>query len=162
MAIVWILTIGNSDIQLTYVPDSWQQLCRDKRADLRPCIDDFLDKKGINHANEWYAILARLFGIIFNDNFADYWKFFRFPLLNEFFNKLTTEKIKPDRIIVLLTDQEAIFDAEDRADPNSPYWKDTCTLEPILKHYFMQVFDKKFVNEKIEFSILKPQQGADG
>jgi hypothetical protein len=162
MAIVWIVTTGNSDIQLKSIPDKWLDLCKEKKSDLKPCLEDFRSKEGTSKQKTGlYTVVARLLGVIFSDKIDEYRNYFKFYLLDGFCKTINEKSIKPDRIIVLLTDQEAIFDISDRG-VDKPYWKDTCTLEPILKHYFMQVFGEKFANEKLEFSVLKPQQGADG
>lgn len=163
MSRVWIVTTGNSDVQLTSIPEKWDNLCKEKKSNLKPCLDDFRSKEGISKQKSGlYTVVARLLGVIFFDKIDDYWNYFKFPLLDGFCKKINENSIKPDRIIVLLTDQEAIFDAYSRGDAACPYWQDTYTLQPILKHYFTQVFGEKFANEKLEFSVLKPQQGADG
>jgi hypothetical protein len=95
-------------------------------------------------------------GIAYGDAIETYWERLTFPLLDGFcqeFEPNKKNKNKPDRIIVLLTDQGLIFDDYSRGDAACPYWQDTYTLQPILKHYFMQVFGERFANEKLEFSV---------
>ena len=158
MAIVWIVTTGNSDIQLTSIPDKWLDLCKEKKSDLKPCLDEFRSKEGIiKQKTGLYTVVARLLGVIFSDKIDEYWNYFKFPLLDGFCKKINEKKIKPDRIIVLLTDQEAIFDISDRSDRDSPYWKDTCTLEPIFEHYFKDKYDVK-----IESVLLQPEKDQVG
>ncbi|WP_286392375.1 hypothetical protein [Pseudanabaena mucicola] len=164
MSRIWIVTTGNSDIQLTSIPEKWDNLCKEKKSDLKPCLDDFRSKEGINKQKSGlYTVVARLLGVIFFDKIDDYRNYFEFPLLDGFCKKINENSIKPDRIIVLLTDQEAIFLPNhenilyNRSDSDSPYWKDTCTLEPIFEDYFQ---DKYGI--KIEPVYLKPEAGQIG
>jgi len=162
MATVWIVTTGNSDIRITDQDGSkWSHLCKGKRGEFPDeCYSSF---KSLKHDDSTglYNNPARVIGMVYGtEDLNQYWDYFKFPLLDGFCQKLKAQKVKSDRIIILLTNQEAIL--EDRNNPDSPYWKDTYTLQPILKHYFTQVFSEKFANEKLEFSVLKPQQGADG
>jgi hypothetical protein len=144
VAIVWIVTTGNSDIQLTSIPDKWLDLCKEKKSDLKPCLDDFRSKEGISKQKTGlYTVVARLLGVIFSDKIDEYRNYFKFPLLDGFCKKINEKSIKPDRIIILLTDQAAIF--EDCNDPDSPYWKDTCTLQPIFEKYFNDKYDASVI-----------------
>jgi hypothetical protein len=156
MTTVWIVTTGNSDVQLTSVTEKWDDLCKAKKAELKPCLDDFRDKKGISKQKTGlYTVVARLLGVIFSDKIDDYWSYFKFPLLDGFCSELDKdEKNKPDRIIILLTDQAAIF--EDRNDPDSPYWKDTCTLQPIFEKYFKDKYKDKY-DVIVEPFLLQPE-----
>lgn len=104
-------------------------------------------------------------GIVYGDTWESHQGCFRFPLLEEFTRHLKkTEKI-PDRIIVLLTNQEKIFleDSNDlqyeRAE-DSPYWRDTSRLEPIFKKYF----DREFGEGKVQFPfpVLEPKIREEG
>ena len=158
MAVVWIVTTGNSDIQLTSIPEKWDKLCKEKKAVLKPCLDNFRDKEGISKQKTGlYTVVARLLGVIFSDKIDEYWNYFKFPLLDGFCKKINEKSIKPDRIIILLTDQDAIFDIDKRSNHDSPYWKDTCTLEPILEHYFKDKYDVK-----IESVVLQPEKDQIG
>jgi len=160
MSVVWIVTTGNSDVKLTD-DTGWGDLRIKKMEQLYPCENEFSPTPESN--SDLLTLPARVMGIVYGDAIETYWDRLTFPLLDGFCQEFKTDKKnKPDRIIVLLTDQEAIFDDYSRGDAACPYWQDTYTLQPILKHYFSQVFGEKFANEKIEFSVLKPQQGADG
>lgn len=99
-----------------------------------------------------FSLKARVLGIVYSDAIATHPIYFKFPLLDSFCLKLEEEKVNLNRIIILLTDQEAIFDTAERSKPHSPYWKDTCTLQPILEHYFKERFDIE-----VESAILAPQ-----
>ncbi|ELS32671.1 MULTISPECIES: hypothetical protein [Pseudanabaena] len=160
MSIVWIVTTGNSDVKLTD-DTGWGALRIKKMEQLYPCENEFSPTPESN--SDLLTLPARVMGIAYGDAIETYWERLTFPLLDGFCQEFKTDKKnKPDRIIVLLTDQEAIFDDYSRGHLDSPYWQDTYTLQPILKHYFTQEFGERFANEKIEFSVLKPQQGADG
>jgi len=101
-------------------------------------------------------------GIVYGDIFETHWDDLTFPLLDGFCEEFKDAKRgKPDRIIVLLTDQEAIFESGDR-DWDRPYWQDTCALEPILKCYFGKAFGEQFVKNRVKFSTLKPTKREDG
>ncbi|MBD2190034.1 hypothetical protein [Pseudanabaena mucicola] len=160
MSVVWIVTTGNSDVKLTD-DTGWGALRIKKMEQLYPCENYFSPSEESN--SDLLTLPARVMGIAYGDAIETYWERLTFSLLDGFCQEFKTEKRnKPDRIIVLLTDQEAIFDACSRGDAACPYWQDKYTLQPILRHYFTQMFGEKFANEKIEFSVLKPQQGADG
>ena len=104
------------------------------------------------------TIPARVTGIVYGDAIATHVHVLKFPLLDGFCQELEERGQKPDRIIILLTDQGAIFETSDRSSIDSPYWKDTCTLEPILEHYLRQ----KFKSAKIEFKTLQPEAENNG
>jgi len=155
MAIIWIITIGNSDVKLTS-DDGWGDLRSNKREALQPCYGDF--KYPTEESNGLWSLPARVLGLVYGDVLATHWNF-EFPLLFAFTKEIKSDKRnKPDRIIVLLTDQIKLFldtnpdSMYDRSDPDCPYWKDTCELQPILKKYFENEFGKN----KVEFSTLKP------
>jgi hypothetical protein len=160
MSVIWIVTTGNSDVKLTD-DTGWGHLRINKIEQLY--------SSGLSPTPEsnsdLFTLQARVLGIVYGDAIETHWERLTFPLLDGFCKEFEPEKKnknKPDRIIVLLTDQEAIFDDYRRGDSDCPYWQDTYTLQPILKHYFTQMFGERFANEKLEFSVLKPQQGADG
>lgn len=161
MSVVWIVTTGNSDVKLT--DDTGSRHVIDKKGEqLYYCGFSPLDDSDDSDVT-LFTLPARVMGIAYGDAIETYWECLTVPLLDGFCQEFKTDKKnKPDRIIVLLTNQEAIFDDYSRGDAACPYWQDTYTLQPILKHYFTQVFGEKFANEKLEFSVLKPQQGADG
>lgn len=159
MAIVWIVTTGNSDVKL--ISDKgWQHLRGQKREQLKPCYNDF--SSPVEGSDDLFTLSARVMGIVYGDALETHWKYLIFPLLAGFTKKL--ENKEPDRIIILLTDQEAIFSENnctdpqfDRNDPDCPYWKDTCTLQPIFEHFFKQRF-----NFEIEPIFLQPKSDSKG
>lgn len=159
MTLVWILTTGNSDVAM--ISDkNWKDLQMKKKLPL--IYNKFLRTELPKNKNEekLFSFPARALGNLYGDVLDDerYFKILRFPLLEGFVDKLEHDNKNPDRIIVLLTDQEAIFDICDRNTIDSPYWKDTCTLKPILEHYLRQEFEFA----KIEFATLQPEAGNNG
>jgi hypothetical protein len=163
MALIWIMTVGNSDIKLKS-DDGWGDLRANKREALKPCYGDF--KRPTEEPNGWWSLPARVLGLVYGDALETHWNF-EFPLLSTFTKEIKSDKKnKLDRIIVLLTDQTKIFldtnpdSMYDRSDPDCPYWKDTGDLKPILKKYF----ENEFGNTKVQFSTLEPtdiQKGLD-
>ena len=90
----------------------------------------------------------------------EYYQDLHFPLLDAFSAKLLEQgRTNPDRIIVILTDQDAVFDEQDRRIEKSPYWQDTCTLKPIFEQYFEKNFSKV---KSIDYLELKPKSKDEG
>lgn len=166
MSVVWIVTTGNSDIKLSS-DNKWGSLRGQKREQLKPCYNDFSaltkdDNDGL------FSLPARVMGIVYGEVIDTHWQYFRFPLLTEFVNAIKADKKnKPDRIIVLLTNQDEIFlennasdHMYDRSDPDCPFWKDTSELKPILDKFF----DENCGSNKTKFYPLEPktiQKGLD-
>ncbi len=112
-------------------------------AQLEGCYSDFL-RLGKNNNDNLLTSPARVLGIVYGDVFETHWDNLTFFLLDGFCKEFKdTKRSNPDRIIVLLTDQEAIFESGDR-DWDRLYWQDTCALEPILKCYFGKAFGEQF------------------
>ncbi len=156
MALIWIITVGNSDIQLTS-DHGWGYLRESKREALNPCYGDF--KLPTEEPDGLWSLPARVLGMVYGDALETHWEYFKFPLLSAFTKEIKSDKKnKPDHIIVLLTDQTKIFldsnpdSMYDRSDPDCPYWKDTYELKPILKKYF----EDEFGQNKVTFSTLEP------
>lgn len=159
MALVWIVTTGNSDVAMASAKD-WKDLKTKKNL---PLIYNKLPISELSNnkkQEKLFFLPARALGNLYGDVLDDekYSKTLRFALLQGFVDKLKDKNKKPDRIIILLTDQAAIFGVSDRNSIDSPYWKDTCTLEPILERYLRQEFN----SAKIEFAILQPKAGENG
>ncbi len=165
MALVWIVTTGNSDIRLIS-NEQWEFLAEKKKDLLKPCYRDFKElKRDNNNPSNPFPRSARVLGAVYDGDILDtHWQNLGFPLMKGFCETLKIQKQIPDRIILLLTNQEEIFFADhenllyDRADHQSPYWKDTCTLKPILERYLRQ----EFKSAKIEFATLQPKTGNNG
>ncbi len=152
MTVVWILTTGNSDVRLKS-NEQWAFLVEKKKDLLKPCYRDFkeLTRDKDNPSNP-FPRPARVLGTVYDGDVVDtHWQNLDFPLMKGFCETLKSksENKNPDRIIILLTNQEKIFLADhknilyDRADHKSPYWKDTCTLR---KHLRMQGRTKTGIN----------------
>jgi hypothetical protein len=157
---IWIVTIGNSDVILKH-EDTW--------GDLRYEADDKLECSGSDFGtavpidpddqNAGYTLPARVLGLVYEDKEEYYEEDLKFPLLDTYQKHFTTNNITIDKIIVLLTDQAKIFSTEEqRIHQRSPYWKDTCTLEPLLKWYFQ----KSEFNCTPEFQYFIPDEDAAG
>ncbi|NET45715.1 hypothetical protein [Okeania sp. SIO2B3] len=149
---IWIVTTGNSDVQLT-TEDNWLNLYDEVTEKLNyheffPTPSDFEDE-------DIYTVPARVLGIVYKQEFRQYWEDLFFPLLDNFGKKLNNEpRLMPDKIILVLTDQSILY--PDYTDlKKSPCWKDTCTLLPIFEHYFRENFPKA----SLEFVELKPVDG---
>ena len=167
MATVWIVTTGNSDVRLDSNASKAFNTLKDdpkkpeKREALGVCHTKFRPEKCKIKEGE-FSLEARVLGIIYGDAIATHRSYFKFNLLDGFCNEIEKNN-KPYRIITLLTDQEAIFLPNhenilyNRSDSDSPYWKDTCILEPIFEHYFQGKY-----GIKIEPVYLKPEAGQIG
>jgi len=109
MAVVWIITTGNSDFKLEK-EDGFSHLRTEKNQQLKPCQKDF--PRLIKGDDNLFYLPARAMGILYGDTWDTHKNYFRFPLLEEFLKflkKPENEKKYPDRIIVVLTNQGKIF-----------------------------------------------------
>ncbi|GAB1543351.1 hypothetical protein NUACC21_60250 [Scytonema sp. NUACC21] len=150
---IWIVTTGNSDIRLKH-DKNWGRFYGEVVDDLEcnqfssPIPIDPHDKEA------GYTVPARVLGRVYeNQSEDDYKSDLKFPLF-ETYQKYFTNKNKPEKIIILLTDQTQIFSEEKRIYEQCPYWQDTCTLKPILNWYL-----KKHFHCQLEFKSLEPQSG---
>ncbi|AFZ26270.1 hypothetical protein Cylst_4166 [Cylindrospermum stagnale PCC 7417] len=150
---IWILTTGNSDVILKH-DRTWGRL-HDEASHNLEC-SGFGSASRINPDDKeaGYTVPARILGLVYANQSEEYYKDdLKFPLLDTYSQYLTDENIKIERIIVLLTDQSQIFSSdEQRLNEFSPYWKDTCTLQPLLEWYFKNA---KFACQP-EFQYLVP------
>jgi hypothetical protein len=155
---IWILTIGNRDVILKH-DRTWGDL-RYEASNKLEC-SDFGSAERIDPYDQevGYTVPARVLGVVYENQEEYYEDDLRFPLLDTYQKHLLDNNIKIDKIFVLLTDQSRIFSTEEqRLHQRSPYWKDTCTLEPLLKWYFQ--------NSEItctpEFEYFTPNQNSAG
>ncbi len=159
---IWIVTTGNSDVKLK-TDENWGTLFRKVRSQLYD--RRFAPTQPPNtDGDEPFIVPARAMGMVYGTQFTDeYYEDLHFPLLDAFSAKLLEQgRTNPDKIIVILTNQEVVFDNEDeRKLDKSPYWQDTCTLKPIFEQYFKLKFPK-VKNEKIDYLELKPQSQIEG
>jgi hypothetical protein len=165
---IWIITTGNSDVQLnkdSYWEDFHEAVRYDDK-DIRKC-DKFAAIQEDKATDEVYPVPARILGIVYRNHVQENYDDLAFPLLDTFTQYfLDKPNEKPSIIIVLLTDQRNIFVDED-GDLNekvenefSPFWQDTCTLKLIFQEYFKQ--KEIFSSIKLEFCTLRPsKKGLD-
>jgi len=169
---IWILTIGSSDVQLDsdsvsqqkertaekYSDKVWRYWYDDLQYEHKLPSSEAPTRSG-KDKSDTYRILPRVLGRVYNLSpesiQQEILSYLTFPLLDSF-----TQAMKDyphlHTIVVLLTDQSNIM-ANDK-DKDSPYWKDTCELEPILRHYFRE----KFPNTDVEVVILSPISAEKG
>ncbi|MEH2057046.1 MAG: hypothetical protein V7K97_12970 [Nostoc sp.] len=156
---IWIVTTGNSDIILKH-DKTWGRLY-EEASDHLEC-SDFGSASRVNPDDKeaGYTVPSRILGIVYAKQLQEcYEDDLRFPLLDTYCKYFTDKNIKIEKIILLLTDQSKIFSSEEqRLHQKSPYWKDTCTLEPLFKWYFQH---QKFTC-KPEFQYLIPDQKSPG
>ena len=148
---IWILTVGNSDVQLN-TKDHWNHLTRKVKNDLPN--SDFELNKHRSEAN--FRVPARVLGLVYSNQLNEYGEDLHFSLL-DILSAHIAEEAAPDRIYVLLTDQENVFTPSEKRVKRCRYWRDTVTLKPILEWYFAQ----KFPCSQVEFLILKPESPAE-
>ncbi|MBW4482997.1 MAG: hypothetical protein KME14_10675 [Tildeniella torsiva UHER 1998/13D] len=61
---------------------------------------------------------------------------------------------------MLLTDQSLLFGPSDRRLPRCPYWRDTCTLEPLLRHFLSHALPRA-TQSYCTIAPLSDQPGLD-
>lgn len=155
---IWIVTTGNSDVQLKN-KTNWNNLYREGRKGLKR---DHNFQPSQKEDDVIFTVPARVMGVIYGDQLdnnkldKDIYQDLYFPLLDAFFQKLQGQN-QPEKIIVILTNQEAAYTNPEK---KSPFWKDTCTLKPILDKYFQINFPK--IKDRIEYLQLKPKSKDEG
>ncbi|MBW4613629.1 MAG: hypothetical protein KME21_10160 [Desmonostoc vinosum HA7617-LM4] len=156
---IWIVTTGNSDVQLKN-KDNWNNLYREGRTELKRDHNFQPVKK---EDDVTFTVLARVMGVIYGNQLdnhkldKDIYQDLCFSLLDAFSQKLQG-KDRPDRIIVILTNQEAAYTNPEK---KCPYWKDTCTLKPILNKYFQVKFPQITEVEYLELKPISKDEGLD-
>lgn len=149
----WILTIGNSDIQLK-TEDTWLTLSELVYEEIYNHV--FVPNKVENE--DLWTVPARAVGLAYSKDLETYYDDLHFPLLDSFTELLQQQNIIPDKIIILLSDQSNLFDEMSRYSIKCPYWKDTCTVEPIINKYL----EEKFPNTKLKYLTLTPLNNSKG
>ena len=154
------MTTGNSDVKLK-TDENWGILWRKVRSQDELYGRNFSPTRPPNtDEKEPFLVPARVMGIVYGKQLTDYYEDLYFPLLDAFSAKLLERgKTSPDKIIVILTNQEAVFGEEDRIIEKSPYWQDTCTLKPIFAKYFEKNFPRV---KSIDYLELQPQSKNEG
>jgi hypothetical protein len=153
---IWLITIGSSDIQLT----------TDQNWDARRCRGltqlQFKPTRSLDaERDEPFHVPPRVLGRMYGDRPDSLWDELCFPLLDNFLMKLEQlpeEQSCLKQIVILLTDQGGLFDAQRREEKRSPYWQDTCELKPILQRYFQE----KFPDATCEWLTLAPTIAEEG
>lgn len=150
---IWIITIGNSDVQLQ-TKDHWTKLFRNVRRQL--------DNRGFTPTegtDNRFLVPGRVMGTVYSQSQAqDYWDDLAFPLLHNFVGKLQQKNIEIDKIILIFTDQDAVFSPSERLSQQSAYWQDTCTLEPIIGTYLQE----KLPQAQLKPLLLQPESPSEG
>ncbi|MBD2692128.1 hypothetical protein [Anabaena catenula] len=159
----WIVTTGNSDIQLKN-NKNWEpfycELLEKGNTEISYERDIFISVEK-DKVTKLYPAPSRVLGIVYEDKINNYVSDLEFPLLDtycQYFKK----KTKLDRIIVLLSDQQRIFQNQQRDKDYCPYWQDTCTLKPILTWYFQDKFKDILTSQfdpERDFLYLQPDSG---
>lgn len=153
---VWLVTIGSSDVQLTDGgDDDWKDWYSDIKKSLHRL--PFKPTK-VSDEEELYRLPARVLGLAYEQLTDEVKPKLTLPLLQSFTTELKAKEVSIAQIIVLLSDQENLFDETERETKQCPYWQDTCQLYPILKDYFRQHFPQA----EVEPLLLKPQAADKG
>lgn len=136
---IWIITTGSSDVQLN-TDKNWGILHQKIRNQLET-QKGFSQTKSKDGQRSLYP--ARAMGVVYGNAIEQHYDDLAFPLLDNFWGLLTERSITPQRIIVIVTDQTQFF-KDKGSEKNkifSPYWQDTCTLQPLLRHYLAKKSD---------------------
>jgi hypothetical protein len=147
---IWIITTGSSDVQLNK-NNKWTDLFRNVRSQVNR---GFTPTEG---TNQRFLAPARVMGKVYSQPQAkQYFGDLTFPLLDNFVGQIQNEAI--NQIILILTDQTAVFSSEEKGSQHSAYWQDTCTLQPILETYLKD----KFPQAELKPLLLKPKSPTEG
>ncbi|MDB9430687.1 hypothetical protein PN482_17760 [Microcystis aeruginosa CS-555/01A07] len=157
----WIITTGNSDIQLN-TDANWTRgqkfftTAREKEP-LCHCQgtgQDFIEPKKEKNTN-FFPVAARVLGLVYQDHEHCYSDLV-FPLLDVLIKEFQDKK-SPDRVYIILTDQEELFKTSDIKNSPCPFWQDTCTLKPLFEWYFQTK-----LKLKPDFITLQPSDKDKG
>ncbi|MBC1197245.1 hypothetical protein H0901_18820 [Microcystis aeruginosa BLCCF158] len=158
----WIITTGNSDIQLN-TDANWTRgqkffttarekeplcHCRQKKG------KDLIELKREEHTN-FFTVAARVLGLVYQGD-KDCYSDLVFPLLDVLIQAFQDQEF-PDRVYIILTDQEKLFKTSDIKNSSCPFWQDTCTLEPLFEWYFQTK-----LKLKPDFITLQPSDKDRG
>lgn len=170
---LWIVTIGSSDVQLIGNEVNKAKGRTEKQRSDRvwkgwytedikeECYDisNPFDPKPL-FQDQSYRVFPRVLGRVYQasdeSRQQEIWDYLTFPLLDNFVQVLQDSPVL-EAIVVLLTDQSIIFESERQRKPNSPYWQDTCELQPILQNYFAN----SFPGAVCDFILLTPNSEAE-
>ena len=157
----WIITTGNSDIQLN-TDNNWMRGERlfEKAKNNEPLCNcqgggkDFANLKRENDT-KYFPVAARVLGLVYQDH-EHYYSDLVFPLLDVLIEKFQDQEF-PDRVYIILTDQEELFKTSDIKNSSCPFWQDTCTLKPLFEWYFQTK-----LKLKPDFITLQPSVNNRG
>ena len=157
----WIITTGNSDIQLN-TDNNWMRGERlfEKAKNNKPlcnCQGEGKDFANLKRENDTkcFPVAARVLGLVYQGHEHCYSDLV-FPLLDVLIEKFQNKK-SPDRVYIILTDQEKLFKTSDIKNSSCPFWQDTCTLKPLFEWYFQTK-----LKLKPDFITLQPSVNNRG
>ncbi len=157
----WIITTGNSDIQLN-TDANWKRgkgLFEKARNNKPLCNcqgegEDFTQPKKEKNTN-FFTVAARVLGLVYQGH-KDCYSDLVFPLLDVLIKEFQDQEF-PDRVYIILTDQEKLFKTSDIKNSPCPFWQDTCTLKPLFEWYFQTK-----LKLKPDFITLQPSVNNRG
>lgn len=152
----WILTVGDSDVLLTTAAH-WNTLERQTKARCRNLPHFIETKLSTPGGGKLFSYPARALGLVYADQLEQHSDTLRFPRIEALLQQLAQCQPQPRRILVLLTDQSNLFRERDRQSI-SPYWRDTCELEPLLRFYL----DQALPNATQEYLLVRPEASHPG
>ncbi|MFM6478066.1 MAG: hypothetical protein ACKPIF_03630 [Microcystis panniformis] len=157
----WIITTGNSDIQLN-TDNNWMRGERlfEKAKNNKPlcnCQGEGADFANLKRENDTkcFPVAARVLGLVYQDHEHCYSDLV-FPLLDVLIQEFQDQEF-PDRVYIILTDQEELFKTSDIKNSSCPFWQDTCTLKPLFEWYFQTK-----LKLKPDFITLQPSVNNRG
>lgn len=137
---IWILTIGDSDVQLN-TDYTWQDLYykvieEDEDSILAEC-EDLGNTPIEDKIKKLYPVPARALGLVYQQDILEkHWDELVFPLLDTFIREFSQNLERPNFVIILLTDQTNIFTDRQKEHVDCPFWQDTVELKTIISYYF--------------------------
>jgi hypothetical protein len=157
----WIITTGNSDIQLN-TDANWMRGERlfEKAKNNEPlcnCQGESKDFANLKRENDTkcFPVAARVLGLVYQGHEHCYSDLV-FPLLDGLIKEFQDQEF-PDRVYIILTDQEKLFETSDIKNSPCPFWQDTCTLKPLFEWYFQTK-----LKLKPDFITLQPSVNNRG
>ncbi|MCT7968418.1 hypothetical protein NG799_19090 [Laspinema sp. D1] len=156
---IWILTIGDSDVQLN-TDDTWQDLYHevieeDEDSILAEC-EDLGNTPPEDKITKLYPVPARALGLVYQqDLLEEHWDELVFPLLDTFIREFSQNLERPNFVLILLTDQTNIFTDRQKEHIDCPFWQDTVELKTIISYYF-----SKHPGIEPIFLTIKPQPNS--
>ncbi|PSB00562.1 hypothetical protein [Merismopedia glauca] len=152
---IWLVTTGSSDIQLT--TDEYWNDWYERSPVKRKCHDlPFKPTQIVQDEEEPYRVPPRVLGRVYEEQPDEVLEYLKFPLIERFSTQLKDKQI--DKIIILVTDQSAVFPEGKRENIKCPYWQDTYELESAFELYLQN----DFANAQFIRQVLLPKEGEPG